>query len=242
MAEGPDWRECGWTKLCRSAGLTDAQRQQLETFVVPHPEVKRGAHLFLEDDPLGSLFVIRSGCVKGWVKADSGQEQIVRFYLPGDLLGLNAIGRGRHRSTATALGAASILEIPFDKLQSFADRTPDLNHRIYRMLSEEISSDEQTLSLLVNRTAEERVAGFLLDLARRHGRHEEIAPEFRLQMARHDIANYLGLARETVSLTITRFHNEGLLNVNGRRITVLNTTRLVELGSLRARNVFSEPV
>lgn len=229
---------CGWSKLCRVAGLSEQQRRQLEEVIVIHDNVRRGQHLFEEGDPLQSLFVVRAGCVKGWVKTDPGQEQIVRFYLPGELLGLNAIGRGRHRLTATALGSACVLELPFDRLQSFADTTPDLNHRIYRMLSEEISSDEQTLSLLVNRTAEERVAGFLLDLSRRHGANDHPCLEFRLDMARHDIANYLGLARETVSLTITRFHNEGLLRVKGRRIEVLDAQRLVELGGLRAGSVF----
>jgi len=228
-------QECGWDKLCRSAGLSKAQRSQLEDVIIAHEDVKRGQHLFYEGEPLLSLFVVRRGCIKAWVQANGSHEQIVRFYLPGEVLGLNAIGRRQHRSTATALGKASILELPFEALQSIVDSAPDLNHRIYRMLSEEIGSDEQMLSLLMNRSAEERLAGFLLDLSRRHGGDEAPATEFRLEMPRHDIANYLGLARETVSVTITRFHNVGLLKVKGRSIGVLDLQRLEELGSLRNR-------
>jgi CRP/FNR family transcriptional regulator len=97
-----------------------------------------------------------------------------------------------------------------------------------RVVSKEITTDQRMLLLLGKRTAEERLAAFLLSLSSRYQSRGLSATAFNLPMSRQDIGNYLGLAIETVSRLFAHFQKGGLLTVNRRQIV------LVDIVSLRA--------
>ena len=100
---------------------------------------------------------------------------------------------------------------------------------MYRMLSKEIHQDHELHMLLSKKTAEERIAAFLMNLSLRYERRRLSSSRFRLPMARTDIGNYLGLAVETVSRVFTRLQGNGILQVDGKELEILDKQRLCHM-------------
>jgi CRP/FNR family transcriptional regulator len=106
---------------------------------------------------------------------------------------------------------------------------PALQHQLLRLISGDISRDHGLMLLLGSMSAEQRLAAFLLSLARRHQRLGFSGSRFVLRMTREEIGNYLGLTLETVSRLLSRFQREGLIAVHQRDIEIRETDRLMEM-------------
>lgn len=221
-------KNCGLHDLCLPLGITTLEVEMLERIVHRKRPLQRNDHLFHPGDPMGSIYAVRSGSIKTYTLTDEGLEQITGFHLPGELLGLDAIGDGTHPCAARAMETSSVCEIPFDRLEELTLRIPGLQRQLFRIMSREIQSDEHVMILLGKKTADERLAAFLLSLSSRFKRRGFSALEFNLPMSRNDIANYLGLAVETVSRLFTRFQNIGLVSVRRKFIAI------TDLAGLRA--------
>jgi CRP/FNR family transcriptional regulator len=101
---------------------------------------------------------------------------------------------------------------------------------MYRLFGEELEHQHQLMQPLVGRTAAaERLAAYLLSLVQRYENRGLPAREIRLSMSRHDIGNYLGLAKETVSRLFSRFEDDGLISVRARQLRVNDVARLAAL-------------
>ncbi len=210
--------DCALYELCLPPGLGDADLERLDHIIRRRKPVKRGVHLFNVGDPFRMIYALRSGSVKTYTVVGDGREQITGFYLPGELLGLDAISSGIHPCGAKTLETTSVCEIPFNRLQQLSENIPGLQKQLYRIMSKEISQEQSMLMLLGKRTVEERLAAFLLSLSTRFYERGFSSSEFNLSMSRHEIGNYLGMAVETVSRTFTRFQEEGLIEAERKRI------------------------
>jgi cAMP-binding proteins - catabolite gene activator and regulatory subunit of cAMP-dependent protein kinases len=96
---------------------------------------------------------------------------------------------------------------------------PQLRRQLMRVMSREIRDDQQMMLLLSKKTADERIATFLVNLSARFRARGYSANQFRLSMSRNEIGNYLGLAVETVSRVFTRFQQNGLIAPKARKCT-----------------------
>ncbi|AOV18183.1 transcriptional regulator FNR [Acidihalobacter aeolianus] len=224
--------ECQLQDLCLPLGLSRGDIERLDKIVNRRRPLQRGATLFRQGEAFQALYAVRSGSIKTYSSTNGGEEQIHAFLLPGELLGLDAIGGGLHPESAVALETTSVCELPFDRLQSLAHEVDGLQRQLLRIMSRELNSDEQFMRLLANRSAEERLASFLLNLASRFELRGYSAQAFNLSMSRSDIGNYLGLAVETVSRLFTRFQQDGLIAVERKAIRLLERERLSELCNL----------
>jgi CRP/FNR family transcriptional regulator len=169
--------------------------------------------------------------MKTTIATQTGEERVVGFHLPGEVIGFDAVESGVHGCEAIALETTSVCRIPSDQLLDLGQTRPQLHLRIYQLVSREINNMQSMLLLLGNRSAEERWAAFLLSLAARFKSRGFSEHEFVLSMSRKDIASYLGLAVETLSRLITRLQTEHILRVNRRHIRVLDMDRLRDLAS-----------
>jgi CRP/FNR family transcriptional regulator len=149
--------------------------------------------------------------------------------LPGELVGLDALEHDNHMCAAVAMETVHVCELPLAQLEEMCHRLPGLPHRILRLIGREVAAKHAMLLLLGKRSAKERLATFLLNLASRFRQRGFSEKEFNLSMPRDDIANYLGLARETVSRLLTRFEVDGLLSVQRRRVRIHDMDRLQAL-------------
>ena len=212
--------------------LKPVDHERLLDIMKLHSAIHRGHDLFRSGDSLRSLYVLRSGSVKTWNVTEDGEDHIIRFYWPGDVLGLGAISSGLYDCNATALETCSLCELPYHRFQKLAERIPALNHQLLKLMSREIALEEQRVLLRANRSALARLATFLNCLSHNFSDRGFSSCEFNLTMGRQEIANYLGLALETVSRTLSHFQHQGVLSVDGKRICVTDKKRLAELGGL----------
>ena len=202
---------------------------QLMKIIERHTPMPRGEHLFEAGDKQKSLYAVRSGSIKVYIPTESGEEQVHRFILPGELLGFDAIEGEKHTCAAVTLETTSVCEFPYRHLERLCHNFEGLDHEIHRLFGKEISNEYDLLQLLAKKSAEVRLATFLLDLSERLKRRGFSEREFNLSMSRHDISNHLGLAVETVSRLFARFQNNGVLTVKRRNIQLNNLERLREL-------------
>jgi len=191
--------------------------------------IQRNKTVFEAGDKCSSLYTVRSGAVKTFSVDREGDEHVIGFYLPGEMFGLDAINSGHHISSAKALETTAVCEIPFNRLEELSRRIPSMQSHMYRLLSHEISEDQQLQLLLGKKTAEERIGSFLLGLSSRYRQRHLSPTSFRLPMARTDIGNYLGLAVETVSRIFTRLQKNDILKVDGKEVCILDHHRLCEI-------------
>ncbi|MGW8311587.1 MAG: helix-turn-helix domain-containing protein [Thiogranum sp.] len=187
-------------------------------------------HLFREGDAPEAIYVLKSGAVKLYLMSEDGGEQVVAFYMPGEVLGLDALGTDAHRSSATVLERASFCVISLASL----DRIPGCHQLLYKLLSMELVRDHHTIELITKKDAEAKIANFLVDLSRRFRARGYSGSRFNLSMKRTEIGSYLGLAVETVSRILTRFQDEGLLQVQRRQIGIVDLAGLERLAGYDA--------
>lgn len=213
-------QNCSLSELCLPFTLNDNELDQLDTIIDRKRPVHKNDKIYRDGEELHSLYAIRTGTFKTYTINSQGEEQITGFHLPGDLLGFDAIADAQHPSFASALETSMICEIPYNTLDNLSSTMPKLRKQILKLMSDEIKTDQEMLSLLNRKNAEQRLATFVVMLSTRYKARNLSPYEFRLAMTRGDIGNYLGLTVETISRLLNRFDKQGLLNVNGKFITI----------------------
>jgi CRP/FNR family transcriptional regulator len=211
---------CCLQGVCLPCGLSSANLPELDELTTVKRRVARGASLYHAGEAFDALYAVRSGAFKTTGVSSNGDEKITGFYLPGEVLGLDAINSERHHYGATALEDSQVCVIPFARLTELTLRIPQLQQQLFRLLSRDIARDHGLMLLLGSMTAEQRLAAFLLSLSRRYKRLGYAADRFVLRMTREEIGSYLGLTLETVSRLLSRFQRDGLIAVNQREMEV----------------------
>jgi CRP/FNR family transcriptional regulator, nitrogen fixation regulation protein len=207
-----------------SVPAAHAIKGSIEMMGAPMP-FARNAEIYGENEPAEYLYKVVSGSVRTYKVLNDGRRQIGAFYLPGDVFGLE-VGDD-HTFSAEAVSDSKILVIKRSTLVSLADRDTDVARQLWTMTASELQRVQDHILLLI-KTAQERVAGFLLEMASRGPAGNEID----LPMSRQDIADYLGLTIETVSRTLTQLENSAAIAVpSSRRIVLRNRAALNRLNA-----------
>lgn len=221
--------QCSLQQLCLPAGISAVDLQRLDELVRKRRPLARGDSLFQVGTPLHSLFVSREGAFKTTALAEDGSVQVIGFHLPGELMGLDALGSGTHRCDAEALEPAEVCEVPMAELGRVAAQIPSLQQQFLRVIGQSMGRDQDHLEMMGRRHANERVALFLHGLSERLRKLGRSGDHITLPMSREDIASYLGLVIETVSRTFGRLQDEGVIAVRGRKLQILDHAKLDQL-------------
>ena len=222
-------KDCSLASLCLPLSLNLEDMDALDEIVKRGRPLKKGEFLFRQGDAFNSVFAVRSGALKTFSLSDSGDEQITGFHLPSELVGLSGMDSDAYPVSAMALETTSVCEIPFERLDELSVQLPQLRRQLMRIMSREIRDDQQMMLLLSKKTADERIATFLVNLSARFRARGFSANQFRLAMSRNEIGNYLGLAVETVSRVFTRFQQNKLLEAEGKEVHLLDPIELCAL-------------
>lgn len=217
--------QCGLNTVCEAitAGEQDA--------IAGHrSRLGSGQILFRAGDSFKGVYAVTSGAIKTYATLHKDQSQIIDFHFPGDAVGLEAVERGTYTYTACALTESLICRIDLDsdaqKESTLADRYSTFQREIIRAMAEQLQH-EQSLSILLRvQTAEQRVVTFLLSLAGPSVWMDAQQVELRLPMPRKDIANYLGIAVETLCRLLKHLQDNRLIDSHGRSIRLLDVARL----------------
>ena len=220
-------------KICLPIALENSDISRLDEVVKKNRVLRRGEHIYRMGDHFTSVFAVRSGSVKTYQVMDDGEEQVTGFYFPGEVMGFDGLGKDQaYACSAVALESASVCEIPFARFQILANQMPDLQIHFLRLMSQEITSDQQLIILLSKKSAEQRIATLLLTISERNALCNMSASRFRLPMSRTDIGNYLGLTLETVSRMLSRFVKQQVIAIERKDIEILKPDALRQAASL----------
>jgi CRP/FNR family transcriptional regulator len=220
---------CSLNSLCLPIALQSNDLDALDQVIKRGRPIQKGDMLFKQGDTFNAVYAIRTGAIKSYTVATSGEEQITGFHLASELVGLAGYSEDVYPLSAKALETTTVCELPLDRLEELCDQIPSLRKQIMRNMGTEIRQDQQMMLQLSKKSADERLAYFLVELSGRFERRGFSAKAFRLSMSRVDISNYLGLAVETVSRIFTRFQKSGLITTEGKEISLINQNELNKL-------------
>ena len=188
--------------------------------------VARGSALFRKGEVFAALYVVWAGSFKLCALTHHGQAQVTGFAMRGDWIGLEGIAKRVHEGEAVALEDSQVWVLPFVEAQAEVENEwPTLLHHT---MSRELSRRQATM-LLAHRSAEVRVASFLLDLSDRAAARGYSPTAIVLRMSRAEIGSCLGLSLETVSRTLSSLQANGLLQVNSRHLRITDAAALQRL-------------
>lgn len=221
---------CPFAAACLEQAYNKSRLRELHVLVDHTPPFCEGEHIFREGDDFNAISAVRAGTVKTYVTDLDGREHVLGFFLPGEVIGLNAISRSTYPCSAVALEPVLLCRLSFPRMAALATHMPGLQQQLFHLLSEDIGKASFLTGAF---PAEERLAAFLVMLSRRTASRGQCATRFRLTMARTDIANYLRLAAETVSRILRRFQQANIIRIDRREVELLDRKQLERL----ARNV-----
>jgi CRP-like cAMP-binding protein len=185
----------------------------------------RNVEVFGEGEEAEYLYQVKTGCIRAYKVLSDGRRQIGAFYLPGDIFGIEA--GDEHSFSAEAIAPSTVIVVKRSIINSRASGNSTLARQLFDLTVGELQR-AQGHALLLVKTAQERVAGFLLEMASRAKSRTEV----ELPMSRQDIADYLGLTIETVSRTMTQLENAAAIALpTSRRIVLRNQSALARLNA-----------
>lgn len=221
-------RECSLFDLCFAQEVAESRRAELDRIIRRQRPLQKEGHIFHAGQQLKSVCVVQAGTIKTYRLSKEGDEIVTGFHLPGELIGLDAIGDGRHPEFAVALEDSRYCEIPYRDFHKILDESPELNELMLKLLSADMAETRELLVVIGRMDARARVATFLVNLSRRLARRGEDGMRFRLSMDRRDLANYLSLTIETVSRTLSWMQKDGMLSVRGKLVQIEHIDSLLE--------------
>ena len=185
----------------------------------------RNSEIYGENEPADYLYKVLSGTVRTYKVLVDGRRQIGGFYLPGDMFGLET--GDEHTFSAEAITDSKIIVIKRSALVALAARDHEVTRQMWQLTARELQRAQDRILVLI-KSAQERVAGFLLEMADRASKGEAV----ELPMSRQDIADYLGLTIETVSRTLTQLEKSATIELpTSRRIVLRNRSALTRLNA-----------
>lgn len=206
----------------RSGAGSLEQSMRLMGALISYP---RDTEIFGENEPADYVYKVISGSVRTYKILADGRRQIAGFHLPGDIFGSQLAEV--HTLSAEAVADAKVLVVKRSALTALAGRDAAVARELFSLTSRELRRMQERILLLV-KSAQERVASFLLEMAERASAGNIV----ELPMSRQDIADYLGLTIETVSRTLTTLEGAAAIEVPTSRCIVLrNRSALDRLNS-----------
>lgn len=183
-------------------------------------EYDRNSEIYGEGESAEFIYKVISGAVRVYKVLDDGRRQINGFYLPGDIVGIEA--SSEHNFSAEAVIKSRLLVVKRTPVLALATRQSEIANELWSITARELDHVQNLMITLGRKNALERVVAFLLEMARRvHSFTIE------LPMSRQDIADYLGLTIETVSRTFTQLENEQAIELPASRRVVLRNRNLL---------------
>jgi CRP/FNR family transcriptional regulator len=220
--------ECSVRRLSACALLDTDEIREIE-HLARHAHLAACETVFAQEDIATSFYNVLEGSLRLYKLLPDGRRQIVGFALPGDFLGMSTAGR--HGFSADAIEPVTVCQFDRAAFARFSEQKPNLLRRLNDLTIRELNQARDHMVLLGRRSADEKVATFLVgwrDRLARLGRVSTIVP---LQMSRQDIADYLGLTIETVSRTLTKLERAGVIAIVPGGIRLLDSARAEALAA-----------
>ncbi len=194
---------------------------------------KKGQMIFYESAFPQGLFCVNSGKIKVYQLGEQGKEQILRLTKEGDVLGYRALlSGGKYSGSASALEDSSVCFIPKEIVFALLDKNASLSMQLLKILSHDLENAEHKLTNLTQKSVRERLAEALLFIKETYGCESDGAT-LNAILSREEIANITGTATETTIRLLSEFKQDGLIDLIGKKIKLLNTGQLAHLANVQ---------
>ncbi|WFE69014.1 helix-turn-helix domain-containing protein [Thiomicrospira sp. R3] len=220
---------CGLQKICFPTGLVRSDMLRLDSIVERTPRLSKGQHLYKAGQTFDNLYAIKAGGVKVYNITQQCEEQVIGFYLPGDVIGMDGLQDLFYQCNALALENTSVCTLPFDQLERLALQIPALNHQLLCLMSRGINDSRIHSEILSKRNADQRVAYFIWYLSQRFLNRGYKHTEFRFGVLHREVAQFLGLTPETFSRILAKLSEQKIVQWKRKDIEIIDMAALSRL-------------
>ncbi|MEW6982882.1 helix-turn-helix domain-containing protein [Colwelliaceae bacterium 6471] len=225
-------QDCAMNPVCGPVVSGGSQLSLADSYLTKRCAIQSGEQAFEKHAPLKDIFAVCSGVFKLCDQNEIGEEKIVGFRFAGELLGDDAISPNRYNYKAIAIGKSSLCKVAMSQLVDCSKAVPNLQLQFISLLTKQNYLNHQGINAIVaKKTAESLLVAFLLNIAKRINASNEQTWQFDLPMSRDDIANFLGLRRETLSRILTKLQKGNLIMIQGKNMKLLNVDVLSRLAN-----------
>lgn len=195
--------------------------------------LKKGENILEEGHTASGVYLIKSGTAKLYKIGFTGKEQIIRFAKKGDLLGYRSILSGEaFGATATAIEEMEMEFVPERFFLKMLEENPKMSFEMLKLISKQLGDAADTITILAQKTVRERLAEVLIMLENTLGTEQD--GFIRISLTREEMANLIGTATESAIRLISEFKTDKLIEVDGRRIKILEHGKIKKLGHVDA--------
>jgi len=208
------------------SGLTESELSFLAQRAAPR-SYSAGQSVFGEGEPCSGLYVIESGHVRIFKSAANGREQVLSIDGPGSSIAeLPVFDGGSYPASVTAIDEAKLLFVSKQDFQALCLAHPQVALKVLRVVGARLRRLVGIIEELSFTTVRHRLASFLLRLAQKEGKRSAAGVEITLPASNQELASHVGTVRELVSRNLSRLQAEGMLQIDGRTVTISNLKAL----------------
>lgn len=223
---------CGDCELCtqlvdnRRVRIQSMEIAAIETIIDSHILVEKNQTIYESGQTFQNLYTVHSGMFKSVYTTQQGDERIVDVFIPGQIMGFDGIHGGHYKTTIKSLSSGSYCVIPYYPLQELAMKHRDIQNRLMKMMSAKIFQFEVTNS---EYTAKQKLISIVKEISELYYSRGFSAKQFPFQISQRDLANYLGLAEETLSRAFSQLKKQDIMVLANQQITILDEQKFSEI-------------
>jgi CRP-like cAMP-binding protein len=210
--------------------LTRDEAEKL-TYEKDFRHYKRGDILYHEGNRISGFYCVNSGIIKVFKTGLDGKEQIIRFAKPGDIIAYRSVLSNEPAcTTAKVIEDCQVCFIPTEILISFVKSNPSFALELVKLTCHELGEANSYITDIAQKTVRERLAEVLIQLVTEFGLDEQ--KYLKISLTREELANIVGTATESVIRLLSEYKTDKLLELNGRKIKILNIKGLEKISNV----------
>lgn len=217
-------KNCAMESICIPISAGNNQFDISDSYLTKRVHTPVSQTLFTKDENISSIYAVCSGTFKLTDTADGGGEKVLGFRFPGELIGEDSLYPEKYGYNAVAIANSAVCKISVNELMACSNVVPDLQLSLVKLLTRQGYTNRHEFQALISKkSADSLLAAFLLNVHERKLKHDGYAFDddkymINLNMSRDNIANFLGLRRETLSRILSKFQKEQLIYITGKHV------------------------
>jgi CRP/FNR family transcriptional regulator len=222
-----DCDDCSMNSVCQPVTTAKKSINLSESYL--HKRVVCKV-LFQQSDDLTDIYAVTSGAYKLCQYNGDGEENVIGLRFPGELIGEDALYLQKYNYTAIAVGNSSVCKVSVEQMTSCGKLVPEIQLNFIELLSRQSHVRQRNFQAYIGKkSADSLLAAFLLNIIERNVKYTGNDDCIELPISRNEVANFLGLRRETLSRVFSKFQKDQLIQVEGKRIQLLKQEKLSKL-------------
>ncbi|MTI48845.1 Crp/Fnr family transcriptional regulator [Sporosalibacterium faouarense] len=209
--------------------LEDKELKEVTDLII-HKKYKKGQIICFEGDVSDRLYIISRGKIKVFKYTKEGKEQILYILSEGDFIGdLSLLKRSSFKFNAEALEDVAVCTLGKNDFDNVLKENPEIALKILEVVHDRIMRLEDLIQSLSTNDIEARIASLLLSFIKDFGIVEEDNIVLNIPLSREDMANYIGVTRETISRKLSSMQDEGTIELSGNKKIIIKNKENLKL-------------